>query len=146
MSTDKKIINTSRGVILHEGKMLLVNIVKNNFYCLPGGKIEFGEDPVDCLKRELVEELGVVPKIGKLLYINTFINQDNDECIDFIFEVLNGSDYLNLDEVERTHAFELSEIRWVDKNEKINILPKMLNSDFKNNNLLSTMVRFIKNI
>ena len=34
---------------------------------LPGGKVEPGEDPVDALRRELVEELGVEVDVGEEL-------------------------------------------------------------------------------
>ncbi|MBI5439838.1 MAG: NUDIX domain-containing protein [Deltaproteobacteria bacterium] len=33
----------------------------------PGGKIEDGEDPRDCLARELHEEFGIVAEIGEFL-------------------------------------------------------------------------------
>ncbi len=133
-----------RGIILNEDKFLLVNLPGNNFYCLPGGKLEHGEDIVDCLERELTEELGVKPEVGKLLYINNFLDKNNIQNIDFIFEVLNGKDYIDLNDKERTHAFEISDIIWVNRGDNIKILPERLKNDFDNNELLSSVVRFIK--
>ena len=36
---------------------------------LPGGRVELHEPSVEALKRELVEELGVEGRIGRLLYL-----------------------------------------------------------------------------
>lgn len=37
-----------------------------NTWDLPGGKIEYGEEPLDALRREVKEEVGLNIKIGKL--------------------------------------------------------------------------------
>lgn len=38
----------------------------------PGGKIDTGESPEGCLKRELMEELGITVKVGQALSPNTY--------------------------------------------------------------------------
>lgn len=138
---NKKILIKVRGIILHEGKLLIVKHLGTGYMALPGGHLEYGEDVITCLKRELVEELGVLPEIGRLLYINTFI--DKNEYIEFFFEVKNGEDYLNIDELKKTHAHELTEILWVSPNNDIDILPKQFNDDFKKNKIFEGEVKFI---
>jgi len=139
-----QIIIRVRGIIINEDKLLLVGIVSNDYLCLPGGKLEHGEDVKQCLERELIEELGVKPDIGNLLYVNTFIDRDDNHNLDFVFEVLNGADYVNLEGIERTHAFELDKINWVSRDENVSFLPKTIIDDFKNGNIISNEVKFIK--
>jgi 8-oxo-dGTP pyrophosphatase MutT (NUDIX family) len=50
----------SRGIILHEDKMLLVYVPKLDIYTFPGGGLEDNESKIDCLKREILEETGYV--------------------------------------------------------------------------------------
>ncbi len=56
-------IRVACAIIENEGKVLCTQ--RNSYMSLPlkwefpGGKIEDGESPEDCLKRELIEEIGV---------------------------------------------------------------------------------------
>lgn len=141
----KKFVIRCRGIIMHEGKMLVVRHSHDaSFVALPGGHLEWGEDVIACLSRELVEELSVKPVIGKLLYVNTFTQNNNVQPVEFFFEVLNGKDYLDTENNTRTHAHEISEILWLSPKDEVNILPKMLESDFRNGNIISSEVRYIK--
>ena len=144
---NKNILVKVRGVILNEGKLLIVKHKQSQFMALPGGHLEYGEDVIACLKRELVEELGVIPDVGKLLYINTFIEgKNNTEYVEFFFEVKNGKDYLNIDGLERTHAHELEEIIWISPSDDISILPKQFDEDFKNNKIFEEGIKFISKL
>lgn len=144
---NKNIIINVRGVIINDSKLLIIKHLGDDFMALPGGHLKYREDVITCLKRELVEELGVMPEIGRLLYINTFIEDKNStECVEFFFEVKNGKDYLNIEKLERTHAHELSEIMWVSQKNDIEILPIDFGNDFKNNNIDLNKTKFISEL
>jgi 8-oxo-dGTP diphosphatase len=58
---------------------------------LPGGKIEEGETPEECLKRELEEELGLIIKVNEFFMENT---HDYDEVVvvlkAYLCELISG--------------------------------------------------------
>lgn len=145
MSEKEKFIICSRGIILYEGKLLVVKHAKDaNFYALPGGHLDWGEGVKECLERELIEELGVMPEIGRLLYVNTFIDTNNIQPMEFFFEIINGKDYLNIEKLTRSHAHELAEIYWINPTDSIKILPKKFAEDFKEGKLGFDSVSYIK--
>ena len=139
---NKKIVIVCRAIIVDGEKMLLVENSKNDFYCPAGGKMEFGEDPKQTLEREIIEELGVKPEIGRLLYINTF-NDGKTQASEFFYDVLNSVDYKNIENLKGTHSFELSKIVWLDRSSKEKVFPKEMWQDFKNNNLPKDKEKYI---
>ncbi len=65
------------GILIDENERLLVQAVANNqFYCLPGGRVEIGESSKEALARELEEELGFPVEVGnpKFLIENFFVS------------------------------------------------------------------------
>ena len=67
-----------RGIIINnKGEIFCQQLTANNgkgrnFWCTPGGGLEMGESLLDGLRREMIEETGVKPEIGKLLFIQQF--------------------------------------------------------------------------
>jgi 8-oxo-dGTP diphosphatase len=59
------------GIITRKGRILICQRRKQGWGGLkwefPGGKVENGEEPQECLRRELKEELAIEPEIGPLL-------------------------------------------------------------------------------
>lgn len=145
MEKEKKIVIHSRAIILNDGKLLVVRHPHDiSFAALPGGHLEWGEDAKECLFREIIEELGVKPDIGRLLYVNNYTQKDNKHHIEFFFEVKNGVDYLDIEKLSRSHAHEIAEIVWVKPTDGIRILPKGLADDLMAGKIISDEVRFIK--
>ena len=121
-----------RAVILHEETLLCVRLkpsdaAQNNgsFWCVPGGGLELGESIEEGLQRELIEELGVRPEIGNLMYVQQY-KDEQSEYLEFIFSVTNTEDYLNIDLTKTTHGMvELQEIAFLDP-KAVHLLPKFL--------------------
>jgi len=54
-------------VVINDDKILIAQRAKDGFWEFPGGKIDEGETPEQCVVREMKEELNVDIKIKKFL-------------------------------------------------------------------------------
>lgn len=45
----------------------------DTFWCPPGGGAQFGETAPEALKREFVEETGLIVNVGRLVFVNEFL-------------------------------------------------------------------------
>lgn len=115
----------SRAIIIHKEKILLVKHKGRDFFSLPGGKVNLEEDIKSAMRRELFEELGVSAEVGKLLYVHEFRYPGGSLSLEFFFWIHNGKDFLGKLEGEFTKK-ELAQIAWLDRSEKIEIMPKFL--------------------
>ena len=111
---EQKIENTARGIIIDNGQLLIFKLAKaNNWYSLPGGKIEFGENIEQTIVREMLEETGIKPEIGKLLLVHDMV-LPNAHRIEFFYLIKNSADYHNIDLSKGTHGFEIAETLFLD--------------------------------
>jgi 8-oxo-dGTP diphosphatase len=69
---------------------------------LPGGKIEPGEQPVEALRRELLEELGVAASVGEPLCFNWHAYPDRQVLLLVYAATLDGA----------PQALGCKELRW----------------------------------
>jgi ADP-ribose pyrophosphatase YjhB (NUDIX family) len=60
-----------KGVLIEGGRVLLVRNDRDEWE-LPGGRLEVGESPAECLERELQEETALEIRCGALLLADTF--------------------------------------------------------------------------
>lgn len=125
------------GILEHDGKYLAVKMNNNNFFCLPGGHVELGEDTEMAVQREMREELGYEVKIKKLVSINQnfFVGVDGRQFheIGYYYIVnaineknINASDYTR-EELDKGKIQHL-EFRWFTKEElkDIDFRPKYI--------------------
>ena len=144
---NKELVVRCRGIIFHNDKLLVVkHYVGADFFALPGGHLEWGEKVLDCIKREIMEELGIEPKIGRLLYVNnlTIERHEGKQSIEFFFEILNSADYADIERLGGSHKFERVETCWIGKDDARKILPKAVQSDLNNGTNFSNEVRFLE--
>ena len=115
-----------RGIIINDQgevfcQRLKANEQKNrNFWCTPGGGLDMGESLLDGLRREMIEETGVAPEIGKLLFIQQFTDENAPddrpkEQLEFFFQITNWQDYETIDLANTSHGeIEVGECGFVD--------------------------------
>src|SRR3990167_1178888 len=77
-SPNKKLI--AAAIIEIDGKVLIAQRAKKDSLLgkweFPGGKVEAGETLSECLKRELLEELGIHAEVGEYFCTSSFGYQD----------------------------------------------------------------------
>ena len=112
----------SAAVVEEEGRVLITRRNPNDslggYWEFPGGKIEGEETPQECLEREILEELGVESKAGKIICRSIYEYEHG------AFEIIAISTNLE------SHQFKLSSHDKVEFIEKYNLLDfKLLPAD-----------------
>lgn len=120
-----------RGIIFKDGKLLCQKLTAyrrndRDFWCTPGGGLDMGELLEDGLRREMIEETGVEPKIGRLLFVQQFTEDGKKEQMEFFFLIENPEDYETIDLAATTHGVqEVELVEFIDPKEHI-VLPDFL--------------------
>lgn len=119
---------------------------ERDYWCTPGGGLDEGESLHQGLTREIIEEIGIAPKIGKLLFIQQFIESSKQqEQLEFFFQIENVEDYHDINLEATTHGLaEIQTVEFVDLKTH-NILPQFLTEIDIKAYLESTLPTFIDN-
>ncbi len=108
-------------VIISDGKILAMHDERSPYFYLPGGRVKMGETAEDAVIREVREELGIIAKIARPLWLNqAFFTEDVDHlryhelCIYFLMDIsetdlLERGNEFTVNEGKKTHIFE-----WLD--------------------------------
>jgi 8-oxo-dGTP diphosphatase len=106
------IVHVAVGVVVQSGQVLIcwrdASLHQGNRYEFPGGKVETGETPLQALKRELFEEIGIhVQQVARAQQLH-FTYPEKTVCL-HIFKVTAFSG--------QPRGQQNQAIRWVDKHE-----------------------------
>lgn len=139
---DYKLNIRAGGLIIHNNKILAHKNINKDHYCIPGGRIELGENSETTIKREIQEELG--KDIDILKYSSTIENffymnekkyhelyflyrvefkNEEDKKIEYTMHNIEGKDYLQYEWLD------------IDKIDEYNILPECLKDMLKKDNI-----------
>jgi 8-oxo-dGTP pyrophosphatase MutT (NUDIX family) len=103
-----------KALILDNKNNFLLCRESNGFWEFPGGGLDFGEKPEDCIKRELLEEMGLtVTKVSqKPSCFLTFVNTHNYWAVNVFFKTEIGK-------LKIKQSNECVEARFFDKEEAL---------------------------
>ncbi len=109
---------TVRGIIVRDGKLFAQKLKKhddvNDYWATPGGELDQHESLLNGLTREMIEETGITPTIGELMYIQQYSDEDG-EYLEFFFRILNADEYQHIDLAATSHGEqEVAECGFID--------------------------------
>lgn len=107
---------SARGIVIKNGKLLLVKNEKQDIFMLPGGGLEDGETIEECCVRELLEETGYICKtISTKIKVEEYCHEMCFLGQYFVCEIIaQGEKHLTEDEKKLGCA-----VHWVDLQEAL---------------------------
>jgi ADP-ribose pyrophosphatase YjhB (NUDIX family) len=122
-TNDKKFRTTARAIIIHNGKLLLLERWRRDktgrqlhYFSIPGGGIDKGESPEKAVVRELYEEMLIHIKPVRLLARQKAYKRGNYHHY-FLCDIVSGEPTFNLDSEEgrfRQFTGNKYAVAWVD--------------------------------
>jgi 8-oxo-dGTP diphosphatase len=114
------------GVLFHDskGRVLLVKPSYKDGWDIPGGYVEPGESPKQAARREVREELGINPPLGRLLVVDWAPHPNEGDKVLFVF---SGGE-LQDDHPTSPAPLEIEDIRFWSVAELPNLMPARLHS------------------
>jgi ADP-ribose pyrophosphatase YjhB (NUDIX family) len=84
---ERKIRNSAKALVIHNGKMLVSTINDNGdiFYIMPGGGQEVNELLTETVKRECAEEMGILVEPKSLQFVVEGLQGETFHRIDLVF-------------------------------------------------------------
>lgn len=109
-------------IILHGDNVLLQRAVHDDFWAMPGGRIEFQEAAIDTLKREMLEEINTHVEVERLLWVmENFFEYQASACHElslyFLTHLPSDSALLQLAEFEGTEEHLKLIFKWFNRHQ-----------------------------
>lgn len=99
-----------KAIIVKRNKILITRDSNDEIWELPGGRLDESEEPIDAVKREISEELGLACTVKGVFDVTRMYHKRDDQwmlVIYYLVELL--SEDFKLDPVE------VAEMQWVDR-------------------------------
>ena len=128
MNTTRRV--NVRGIIFRNGELLVTKFRQDDdsesaHWGTFGGGLDIGESLHEGLHREMIEETGIAPEIGKLLFVQQFADEEK-EYLEFFFHIKNTDAYASIDLTTTSHGIlELIRAEFINPT-KNNVLPAFL--------------------
>jgi len=109
---------TVGGLLYHENKVLVIRRSSKEsyltgFYELPGGKIDFGDNPEQSLEREFLEEVNLKVKAVDVYRVFTYVSDEGKRhTVELVYLVKLDDDVKNIKLSE-----EHDDFKWVSTEE-----------------------------
>jgi ADP-ribose pyrophosphatase YjhB (NUDIX family) len=97
-------------LVRDDGKILLVvrdREPQKGKYCMPGGFVDFGEDALTAIKREAMEEIGVIITSAEIIGTYSNIYNPGVSTTDIIFVVREWEGEIRINDAD-----EISQLEW----------------------------------
>lgn len=135
MKNENQIIFVVKGVIINEGKVLILKRseeeeVGGGTWENVGGKIEFGEELETALMREIREERGLDVRVERILYATTFKTSPTRQIVLLTY-------LCKTDGKEISISTEHMDYLWATEAQLKVRLPKEILNDFERNDVFS---------
>lgn len=115
--TNSNTIHVAIALLLHRGRILIArrNPIKHmgGLWEFPGGKIEPGEDPRDCVTREFIEEFGKEIQVGDLFMETDYTYEGKGDCHFSVFWAGCAND--TIDELNEHMDYKWATVPDMDK-------------------------------
>jgi ADP-ribose pyrophosphatase YjhB (NUDIX family) len=111
-------IRKAAAVIIQDHQLLVTRTTGHDIFIAPGGKMKAKESSLDCLKRELNEELQITIQESDISFLATFsapaaLNPSQTVIIEnYLIKQYQG---------QLTPSAEIAEIRWITSSDLLNI-------------------------
>lgn len=105
------------GLLIHEGKLLIMQDENQPYYYVPGGRVMLHEKSEDTMKREMKEELSIEVNIKRMLWVNeNFFSEEtmnerfHEICFFYLLElkdnqILNRGEQFVVNENGKIHTY-----------------------------------------
>jgi len=118
--TNQQVMAAVKALIEHDEKFLIIRHKYGNgtFWDIPGGRVEYGENPYDTLHREVKEEVHleveIVRPLGVWWFYRTLSDNKQVVCTTFLCKPKHTNVDLSKNPVEIEN---IEEYKWVTKEE-----------------------------